>query len=171
MVYTYRISEGSIKKETNNNKKSKDSKRQEENKRKKERHISMDHISKRKKERQQGMTIRTARLPGAGNLLGRAGEDFNGLPGRASCISFYFILLTVSYKFEKLKANRSTSKERKFVPKCRRKNLFGVFAVTTWATPAGNKAMPVPVGILKQLNFCLRLLFLGGRETGGGGGG
>ena len=30
-------------------------------------------------------------------------------------------------KFEKLKANRSQSKERKFVPKCRRKNLLGVF--------------------------------------------
>ena len=45
----------------------------------------------------QGMTIRTARLPGAGNLLGRAGEDFSGLPGQASCISFYFILLTVLY--------------------------------------------------------------------------
>ena len=30
-------------------------------------------------------------------------------------------------KFEKLKANRSQSKERKFVPKCRRKDLlFGV---------------------------------------------
>ena len=26
----------------------------------------------------QGMTIRTARLPGAGNLLGRAGEDLSG---------------------------------------------------------------------------------------------
>ena len=36
-------------------------------------------------------------------------------------------------KFEKLKANRSQSKERKFVPKCRRKNLLGAFAVTTWA--------------------------------------
>ena len=35
-------------------------------------------------------------------------------------------------KFEKLKANRSQSKrEPKFVPKCRRKNLLGVFA---WAT-------------------------------------
>ena len=35
------------------------------------------------------MTIRTARLPGAGNLLGRAGEDLSGLPDRASC--YYFI--------------------------------------------------------------------------------
>ena len=32
-------------------------------------------------------------------------------------------------KFEKLKANRSQSKERKFVPKCRQKNLLGVFAM------------------------------------------
>ena len=39
------------------------------------------------------MTIRTARLPGAGNLLGRAGEDLSGLPDRASC--YYFI--DVSY--------------------------------------------------------------------------
>ena len=35
-------------------------------------------------------------------------------------------------KFEKLKANRSQSKERKFVPKCKRKNLLGVFAMRTW---------------------------------------
>ena len=54
-------------------------------------------------------------------------------------------------KFEKLKANRSQSKERKFVPKCRRKNFFGVFAMMTWAT-----TVPVLVGILKQF---LRLLF------------
>ena len=54
-------------------------------------------------------------------------------------------------KFVKLKANRSQSKERKFVPKCRRKNLLGVFAMT-WAT-----TMPALVGILKQF---LRLLFL-----------
>ena len=55
-------------------------------------------------------------------------------------------------KFEKLKANRSHSKERKFVPKCKRKNLFGVFAMMTWAT-----TMPVLVRILKQF---LCLLFL-----------
>ena len=55
-------------------------------------------------------------------------------------------------KFEKLKANRSQSKEREFVPKCRRKNLLGVFAMTTWAT-----TMPILVGILKQF---LHLLFL-----------
>ena len=54
--------------------------------------------------------------------------------------------------FEKLNANRSQSKERKFVPKCRRKNLPRVFAMTTWAT-----TMPVLVGILKQF---IRLLFL-----------
>ena len=41
-------------------------------------------------------------------------------------------------KFEKLKANRSQSKERKFVPKCRRKNLLGVFAMMTWASTSGN---------------------------------
>ena len=63
-----------------------------------------------------------------------------------------------SKKFEKLKANRSQSKERKFVPKCRRKNLLGVFAMTTWAT-----TMPVLVGILKQF---LRLLFLLGEGQG-----
>ena len=39
-------------------------------------------------------------------------------------------------KFEKLKANRSHSKERKFVPNCRRKNLLGVFA--TWASTSEN---------------------------------
>ena len=38
----------------------------------------------------QGMTIRTARLPGAGNLLGRAGEDLSGLPDRASCYQGFF---------------------------------------------------------------------------------
>ena len=52
-------------------------------------------------------------------------------------------------KFEKLKANRSQTKERKFVPMCRRKNLLGVFA---W--PA---TMPVLAEILKQF---LRFLFL-----------
>ena len=62
-------------------------------------------------------------------------------------------------KFEKLKANRSQSNERKFVPKCRRKNLLGVFAVIG----------PVQVGLLKQF---LRLLFLlreglGARGEGG----
>ena len=41
-------------------------------------------------------------------------------------------------KFEKLKANRSQSKRRKFVPKCRRKNLLGVFAMITWASTSGN---------------------------------
>ena len=55
-------------------------------------------------------------------------------------------------KFEKLKANRSQSKERQFVPKCKWKNLLGVFAMRTWAT-----TMPVLVGILKQF---LCLLFL-----------
>ena len=36
------------------------------------------------------MTIRTARLPRAGNLLDRAGEDLSGLPDRASCYQFFF---------------------------------------------------------------------------------
>ena len=55
-------------------------------------------------------------------------------------------------KSEKLKANRSQSKERKFVPKCKRKNLLGVFAMT-WAT-----TMPVLVEILKQFLCFLFLL-------------
>ena len=38
----------------------------------------------------QGMTIRTARLPGAGNLLGRAGEDLSGLPDRESRYQFFY---------------------------------------------------------------------------------
>ena len=70
----------------------------------------------------------------------------------------------IKNRFEKLKADRSQSKERKFVPKCRQKNLLGVFAMTTWAT-----TMPVLVGILKQF---LRLLFLlgeGQRAWGEGG--
>ena len=40
----------------------------------------------------QGMTIRTARLPGAGNLLGWAGEDLSGLPDRESRYHFLFFL-------------------------------------------------------------------------------
>ena len=32
----------------------------------------------------------------------------------------------------------SQSNERRFVPKCRRKNLLGVFAMTTWASTSGN---------------------------------
>ena len=43
------------------------------------------------------MTIRTARLPGAGNLLGRAGEDLSGLADRARRYHFFIFLLTVSY--------------------------------------------------------------------------
>ena len=38
----------------------------------------------------QGMTIRTARLPGAGNLLGRAGEDLSSLPDWASRYEWVF---------------------------------------------------------------------------------
>ena len=47
----------------------------------------------------QGMTIRTARLPGAGNLLGRAGEDLSGLPDRARRYHFLNFIdsVTVSY--------------------------------------------------------------------------
>ena len=47
----------------------------------------------------QGMTIRTAQLPGAGNLLGWAGEELSGLPDRESLYQFLFLflfLLTVS---------------------------------------------------------------------------
>ena len=45
------------------------------------------------------MTIKTARLPRAGNLLSRAGEDLSGVPDWASRYQFFyfFILLTVSY--------------------------------------------------------------------------
>ena len=39
------------------------------------------------------MTIRTARLLGAGNLLGRPGEDLSGLPDRASCYQFLFYFI------------------------------------------------------------------------------
>ena len=38
----------------------------------------------------QGMTIRTARLPRAGNLLSQAGEDLSGLPDRASRYQFFY---------------------------------------------------------------------------------
>ena len=46
----------------------------------------------------QGMTIRTARLPGTGNLLGQAGKDLSGLPDQASCHQFKKMkILTVPY--------------------------------------------------------------------------
>ena len=38
----------------------------------------------------QGMTIMTARLPGAGNLLSWAGEDLSGLPDQASRYQFVY---------------------------------------------------------------------------------
>ena len=38
----------------------------------------------------QGMTVRTARLPGASNLLGRAGEDLSGLSDRARRYIFFY---------------------------------------------------------------------------------
>ena len=44
----------------------------------------------------EGMTIRTARLAGAGNLLGRAGEDLSGLPDRAGCYQFFVVVVVDS---------------------------------------------------------------------------
>ena len=41
------------------------------------------------------MTIRTARLPGAGNLLGRAGEDLSGLPDWASRYHFLKVFIFI----------------------------------------------------------------------------
>jgi len=41
----------------------------------------------------QGMTVRTARLPRAGNLLGGAGEDLSGLPDWAGCYQFLFYFI------------------------------------------------------------------------------
>ena len=38
----------------------------------------------------QGMTIRTAQMPGAGNLLSRADEDVSGLPDQTSCHQFFY---------------------------------------------------------------------------------
>ena len=58
------------------------------------------------------LTTMTARLPGAGNLLGRAGEDLIGLPDRASsyqvfvllffCVLFFFFFLNSidSFRFQ-----------------------------------------------------------------------
>ena len=43
----------------------------------------------------QDMTVRTARLPGAGNLLGRAGEDLSGLPDRESRYQFLFYFIFI----------------------------------------------------------------------------
>ena len=49
----------------------------------------------------QGMTIRTARLPGAGNLLGRAGEDLSGLPDWASRYQFFkFFIDSIIFQFK-----------------------------------------------------------------------
>ena len=69
-------------------------------------------------------------------------------------------------KFKKLKANRSQSKDRKFGPKCRQKNLLGVFAIMTWAT-----TMPVLVtsGNFKAISSS-SLSFGGGMGARGGGG-
>ena len=39
------------------------------------------------------MTIRTAQLPGAGNLLSWAGEDFSGLPDWASFYQGVFAVI------------------------------------------------------------------------------
>ena len=87
---------------------------------------------KRKKEKScytLGMTIRTARLPGACNLLGWAGEDLSGLPNRARhyhffidsiifqfkhyisshCDSFCFAVLQSQHQFPFTSSNRPTS--------------------------------------------------------------
>ena len=48
----------------------------------------------------QGMTIRTARLPGAGNLLGRAGKNLSGLPDRASRYQFCFISFFICFYWQ-----------------------------------------------------------------------
>ena len=45
------------------------------------------------------MTIRTARLPGAGNLLGRAGEDLSGLPDRARRYLFFIFIDSIIFQF------------------------------------------------------------------------
>ena len=44
------------------------------------------------------MTIRTARLPGAGSLLGRA--DLSGLPDRAMCFNFLILFFIDSIIFQ-----------------------------------------------------------------------
>ena len=48
------------------------------------------------------MTIRTARLPGAGNLLGQAGEDLSGLPDWASRYQFFlkFFIDSIIFQFK-----------------------------------------------------------------------
>ena len=49
----------------------------------------------------QGMTIRTARLPGAGNLLGQAGKNLSGLPNRASRYQFCFVFIdSIIFQFK-----------------------------------------------------------------------
>ena len=48
----------------------------------------------------QGMTIRTARLPGAGNLLSRAGEDLSGLPDWASRYRFFKFFIDSIFQFK-----------------------------------------------------------------------
>ena len=51
--------------------------------------------------RSQGMTVRTAWLPGAGNLLGRAGEDLSGLPDWASRYHFLiFFIDSIIFQFK-----------------------------------------------------------------------
>ena len=48
----------------------------------------------------QGMTIRTARLLGAGNLLGQAGEDLSGLPDWASRYQIVLVFFIDSIIFQ-----------------------------------------------------------------------
>ena len=46
------------------------------------------------------MTIRTAWLPGEGNLLGRAGEDLSGLPDWTSRYLFLFFIDSIIFQFK-----------------------------------------------------------------------
>ena len=46
---------------------------------------------------QQGMTIRTAWLPGAGNLIGWAGADLSGLPDQESRYQFLFFIDSIVF--------------------------------------------------------------------------
>ena len=58
----------------------------------------------------QGMTIRTARLPGAGNLLGRAGKDLSGLPDILP-----ILIKMVDFKNLAWAASFATRASRKFI--------------------------------------------------------
>ena len=63
------------------------------------------HSTAHLQHKHQGMTIRTARLPGAGNLLGQAGEDLSGLPDQESRyqVIFYWQYISIqALDFESL---------------------------------------------------------------------